>query len=180
MNEIVEKVVHDLFTSSHKSEGFISLQIQVSCMEIYNEEVRDLLSDAHRSDLYQRGKGLDIREDQYGDVQIKDLTSKEVKCARDLQEVFNKAERKRTTSLTNMNNVSSRSHMITRINIKIKAVGSTHEEKENSCNASKKQEVVILESTLDLVDLAGSENANKANTYGPRRREGENINTRCV
>ena len=71
----------------------------------------------------------------------------------------------RNVAETKLNEASSRSHTVFRINIKSKALAA------NSKTAQK-----LKFSQLNLVDLAGSEGASKTQTDGLRLREGSNIN----
>lgn len=69
----------------------------------------------------------------------------------------------RNVAETRLNEASSRSHTVFRINIT-----------SNPKNGSKNSKIKV--SQLNLVDLAGSEGVNKTHADGLRLREGSNIN----
>lgn len=71
-----------------------------------------------------------------------------------------KGDEARAIAATKLNELSSRSHTVFRINIK------SFDESTNKCKYSQ----------LNLVDLAGSEGASKTQAEGIRLREGQNIN----
>ena len=72
---------------------------------------------------------------------------------------MSKGDEARSIASTKLNEHSSRSHTVFRINIK-----------------SEGQDGKIKSSQLNLVDLAGSEGASKTQAEGIRLREGQNIN----
>jgi len=134
--------------------------IEVGMMEIYNDEVYDLLSqhmikDSHGT--FQR-KALDIRRVDENTVEVPGLTKAK---ATDVNEVLGALERgnlNRATSSTNLNEQSSRSHMILQIEV-------TSNEGETNHKAS-----------LFLVDLAGSERVRKSEVEGKAMKEAQHIN----
>lgn len=75
---------------------------------------------------------------------------------------MNKGDEARNTAATKLNELSSRSHTVFRINIRSQEVG----------DQTQRYKV----SQLNLVDLAGSEGASKTQAEGIRLREGQNIN----
>ena len=79
-------------------------------------------------------------------------------------QILNKGENNRIIAETKLNEKSSRSHTIFKINIEFNI-------KDKDNNKEKK-----FYSQLNLVDLAGSENVSKAKCEGMRIKEGGNIN----
>nr|CCC94871.1 putative kinesin [Trypanosoma congolense IL3000] len=121
-------------------------EIYVYFTEIYNESVKDLL-DPQRGDL-----ALHDAPDGGVFFDKKSVLMESLECFAKLQ---NTAERNRKYGVTNLNDHSSRSHMIL-----------TFEIQRSSRQVS----------TINLVDLAGSESASRANTDGMLLREGGFIN----
>jgi len=168
---------HDLTPTSLTS-------VRISCMELYNEELRDLLCTSTSS--------LSIQEDRRGNVLIPNLSERTVGNIQELMGVIQIAEDHRTVGSTAMNEKSSRSHTIFRITYVKKeatSVGnsgdeSDEEDKENDgmciskSSQTSSQKVVTTVSTLNLVDLAGSESVRVTGAKGERQKEGGKINQR--
>jgi len=79
--------------------------VRCSYLEIYNEDVWDLLS----SDLE---KKLELKEDASKSVYVKDLTIYAVKSIKEIEHYMTKGSASRKTGATAMNDTSSRSHSI--------------------------------------------------------------------
>jgi len=129
--------------------------IHASFLEIYNEDVRDLLADDTKA-------RLELRERPDGDVFVKDLTLHPVSGVRACEQIMNRGWKNRATGSTLMNAVSSRSHSIFTIHL---------ERCDDPANGSK-----IRASKLNLVDLAGSERQSKTGAIGDRLKEATKIN----
>ena len=165
--------------------------IKISCMELYNEEVRDLLVGDNNAT-----QSLPIQEDRRGNVHIPGLIERIVFNIEELMNVVNIAEGNRTIGSTAMNERSSRSHTIFRITYERREVMlagllshddvSTKEGKENdnsvgnetsnNSRTNSSQKVITTVSNLNLVDLAGSESARVTGATGDRQKEGGKIN----
>ena len=92
--------------------------VRCSYVEIYNEEIRDLLGD----DPDQK---LDLKENKDKGVFVKDLTIITVKSIREIDAVMNQGNRLRKVGQTAMNDTSSRSHSIFTIYIETAETVST-------------------------------------------------------
>ena len=86
------------------------IKISVSYMEIYNENVNDLLDEKKRN--------LDVRENK-GEVIVEHLTSKIVRSVDDMEQLLQLGEQVRMIASTKLNDKSTRSHTVFRINIEI-------------------------------------------------------------
>ncbi|XP_041957142.1 centromere-associated protein E isoform X9 [Alosa sapidissima] len=136
--------------------------LRVSYMEIYNETVTDLLCDSWKR------KPLEIREGNYKNVYVADLTEELVTSPDQALAWIRKGEKNRHYGKTKMNERSSRSHTIFRMII---------ESRERSDPASGEiSDGAIIVSHLNLVDLAGAERASQTGAEGTRFKEGCNIN----
>ncbi|XP_049325710.1 centromere-associated protein E-like isoform X3 [Astyanax mexicanus] len=136
--------------------------LRVSYMEIYNETVTDLLCDSWKR------KPLEIREGNYKNVYVADLTEELVTSPEQALAWIRKGEKNRHYGKTKMNQRSSRSHTIFRMIL---------ESRERSDPASgENADGAIIVSHLNLVDLAGSERASQTGAEGARFKEGCNIN----
>lgn len=130
--------------------------MRCSYLEIYNEEIRDLLG----SDTKQK---LDLREDPGRGVYVKDLTTEMVSSEETITALMERGQAHRTTGSTLMNQTSSRSHSIFTIVIEM-----------NEADSEGKDHIRV--GKLNLVDLAGSERQSKTGATGDRLKEGCKIN----
>lgn len=132
----------------------VSIQIDVELLEIYNEEVRDLLSPNAGND----GKLIKVdlnSHDAVGNV-IVSATSKE-----DVDKILKLAQSRRCVKATKSNSESSRSHLLFTIHFKVSS-NSNEELARNGC--------------LHIIDLAGSERVDKSGSIGTLLTEAKHIN----
>ncbi|MEE6499070.1 hypothetical protein FKM82_003302 [Ascaphus truei] len=128
--------------------------VAVSYLEVYNEQIRDLLS---------QSGSLAVREDAQKGVVVQGLTLHQPKSAEELLKMLDFGNKNRTQHPTDMNATSSRSHAVFQIYLR-----------QQDKTASINQNVRIAK--MCLIDLAGSERASATNAKGARLREGTNIN----
>ncbi|CAB4063577.1 KIF3A [Lepeophtheirus salmonis] len=96
--------------------------VRVSYLEIYNEEVRDLLG----KDQKMR---LEVKERPDIGVYVKDLSAFAVNNADDMDRIMTMGNKNRSVGATNMNAHSSRSHAIFSITIELDLAGSERQSK---------------------------------------------------
>ncbi|XP_075261714.1 kinesin-II 95 kDa subunit-like [Convolutriloba macropyga] len=130
--------------------------VRASYLEIYQEEIRDLLSK-------DQSKRLELRERADTGVYVKDLSSFVTKSVKEIEHVMNVGNQNRSVGATNMNEHSSRSHAIFIITVECSELG---QDGENHIRVGK----------LNLVDLAGSERQSKTGSTGERLKEATKIN----
>eukprot|EP00536_Pseudo-nitzschia_multiseries_P010337 jgi/Psemu1/202996/e_gw1.311.31.1 len=153
---IIPRACVDLFSQiSQRCDG--NAQVELSYLEIYNEEMRDLLADA--SGKNGKVKEMKVRETLNGEVYVSGLSSRPVESPKAIGDLMEEASKKRVVASTKMNAVSSRSHAICVLRIKGVLEDSSK-----------------FQAKLTLVDLAGSERIKKTGAEGGRRKEGININ----
>lgn len=148
---VIQLAAADLFDVI-KAETSRQWSVRASFIEIYNEDVRDLLDDKSSSSS---SSHLTIREDSTGNVRM-DAHQQVLTSVDDLVHALHKGNARRACASTEKNSRSSRSHAIFQVTIE-------------SCGVNGKRSA-----TLNLVDLAGSEGA--GSNSGARRREGGKIN----
>lgn len=144
-----------------------SFRLKASFLEIYNEVIRDLLTDS-KSSMATKGKDSRTRDDQYKIIfshetrlsTVQDLTIEDVKDERQLHHLIDMSMKRRATAATKANERSSRSHSLFRLYI----------EGSNSQTGEKRNGL------LNLIDLAGSERLGHSKAEGDRLRETKNIN----
>lgn len=132
--------------------------VRSSFIEIYNEEVRDLLINPPSN------KKLELREDPKSGLFIKDLSILEIHSFDDMNKLMNMGSKNRHTGETSMNAQSSRSHCIFTVYVEIADLSDQSEKKK------------IKAGKLNLVDLAGSERQSKTHTTGKALDEAKKIN----
>lgn len=127
---------------------------QVSFVEIYNEQLRDLLDS-------KKGR-LEVHEAAGQGMFVKGATKVVVRSVEDMRKTLEAGMAERVTATTMMNSESSRSHAILTVQIE----SSLGDDPSKSVRLSK----------LHLVDLAGSERVGRMNAVGQRFLEGAKIN----
>ncbi|EGZ10469.1 hypothetical protein PHYSODRAFT_261764, partial [Phytophthora sojae] len=133
--------------------------VRASYLEIYNEEIRDLLSKDPKN-------ALDLKENADSGVYVKGLTAQVVKDAAEIDHVMQTGKKNRSVGATLMNQTSSRSHSIFTIVVECLS--------EGSAGGDGKDHVCV--GKLNLVDLAGSERQSKTGATGDRLQEANKIN----
>ncbi|KAF7991842.1 hypothetical protein HCN44_010643 [Aphidius gifuensis] len=132
--------------------------LRVSYLEIYNEKIHDLL----RKDTCKDNDGLKIKEDLNGNVTV-DCTAIVANSSTEVLRAMKIGDKARRVGDTNMNERSSRSHTIFRIEIE-------------SCEKAN-PEGATISAQLNLIDLAGSERPKTTGATGERFNEGRHINS---
>ncbi|CAO1630450.1 unnamed protein product [Sympodiomycopsis kandeliae] len=135
------------------------VNVSLSYLEIYNETIRDLLSDEPTP----RGQGLMLREDNANKISVAGIEEKQPTSPADVLQMIQDGNKRRTMSPTEANAVSSRSHAVLQINVTSRP--RTGDVVDETTSAS-----------LNIIDLAGSERAAATRNCGARMQEGANIN----
>nr|XP_043626170.1 kinesin-like protein KIN-12B [Erigeron canadensis] len=137
------------------SDKQLVYQCRCSFLEIYNEQITDLLDPTQRN--------LQIREDTKTGVYVENLTEESVCCIKDVKQLLKKGLSHRRTGATSINMESSRSHSVFTCVV------------ESRCK-SKDGLSSFKTSRINLVDLAGSERQKLTGAAGERLKEAGNIN----
>ncbi|CAH8306519.1 unnamed protein product [Eruca vesicaria subsp. sativa] len=137
-----------------RKEEKLHFTCRCSFLEIYNEQILDLLDPSSNNLL--------LREDHKKGIHVENLKEIEVSSARDVIQQLMEGAANRKVAATNMNRASSRSHSVFTCIIESKWVsqGVTHHRFAR----------------LNLVDLAGSERQKSSGAEGERLKEATNIN----
>ncbi|XP_074592694.1 kinesin-like protein KIN-5A isoform X1 [Curcuma longa] len=159
---VIPRAVRQIFSILEAQCAEYSMK--VTFLELYNEEITDLLTldDSKFSDDKSK-KPIALMEDGKGGVFVRGLEEEVVYTASEIYKILDKGSTKRRTAETLLNKQSSRSHSIFSITIHIKEY--THEGEE-----------MIKCGKLNLVDLAGSENISRSGARDGRAREAGEIN----
>ncbi len=127
--------------------GYI-FSVNLSCLEIYLDQIRDLLKD----NKGKNNNNIINKDDNLIKLELKDMN--------DWIKYYESAKEKRKVAETQCNEKSSRSHCIFQILI----------------NCFNKEKNIKREGSLNLIDLAGSERTNKSGVIGDRLKETISIN----
>ncbi|XP_052001750.1 kinesin-like protein KIF11 [Xyrauchen texanus] len=155
---IIPRTLHQIFEKL--SSNGTEFSVKVSLLEIYNEELFDLLSPA--PDVTERLQLFDDPRNKRG-VVIKGLEEITVHNKNEVYQILERGSAKRKTASTLMNAYSSRSHSVFSVTIHMKEITVDGEE-------------LVKIGKLNLVDLAGSENIGRSGAVDKRAREAGNIN----
>ncbi|APA08724.1 hypothetical protein sscle_04g034940 [Sclerotinia sclerotiorum 1980 UF-70] len=151
--------------------------LKATYVEIYNEQLRDLLVPEH-TPPHER-EVVNIRENTKGHILLTGLHQVEVNTVEDLMAALNFGSMIRQTDATAVNAKSSRSHAVFSLNlVQRKTKGTQGAEKRFSVplEAMTGADVVTIDSKFHFVDLAGSERLKNTGAQGERAKEGISIN----
>ena len=154
---IMVRIMNDLYIHAAAAGKKLAMQyrVTVSFLEVYNENIRDLLSDVVEY--------LDLREDPIKGPIVAGVTEVEAKSGSEVMNLLHQGNARRSQAATAANEVSSRSHAVLQVVVECKdrAPGTVAN---------------IKVGKLSLIDLAGSERAANTKNSGARLVEGANIN----
>ncbi|KAI4343247.1 hypothetical protein MLD38_027775 [Melastoma candidum] len=149
------RALHDLFQIAQDRKNSIQYEVAVQMVEIYNEQVRDLLS----SDGSRKRLGIWTSTQPNG-LAVPDASIHSVKSTGDVLELMKLGLANRAIGATALNERSSRSHSV--LTVHVRGFDLKSED--------------VLSASLHLVDLAGSERVDRSEVTGERLREAQHIN----
>ncbi|KAE8215739.1 hypothetical protein CF327_g1017 [Tilletia walkeri] len=165
---VIPRAINEVFRNIAEDNAREFL-VRVSYLELYNEQLKDLLADrptpsspikGGRTHTAQAGGNLRIVEEK-GRVAIAGLQEEIVTSTSDVLSLIEKGQASRHIGATDWNEHSSRSHCVLQVTI---------ESRDKDAVAAGKE---VRLSQLNLIDLAGSE---RAASQVERRKEGAFIN----
>jgi kinesin family protein 11 len=155
---IIPRVLQSLFNKLEIDDAESS--VKCSFIELYNEELRDLISADETAKL----KIYDDNSGKRGvSTVVQGMEESHIKTANEGLKLLQQGSHKRQVAATKCNDLSSRSHTVFTITAYIKR---TAENGEDYVSAGK----------LNLVDLAGSENIQRSGAENKRAAEAGLIN----
>eukprot|EP00850_Spirogloea_muscicola_P010111 SM000058S18541 [mRNA] locus=s58:459079:467744:- [translate_table: standard] len=149
---LIFRALTDLFQLSKERVKNIKFVFQVQMLEVYNEQVRDLLAQGAAVKKYP--------PQQFQTRAVCDATTVAVSNPEQILQLIELGSKQRASGATALNIRSSRSHSI----VTVQVLG--REERTN----------IDFRGALQLVDLAGSERVAKSEATGERLKEAQNIN----
>ncbi|XP_048550409.1 kinesin-like protein KIN-14P [Triticum urartu] len=147
------RALNDLFDIQAQRRDTFCYEISVQMMEIYNEQVRDLLHSGPN-------KKLEIRNSSQNGIAVPDANRVPVASTSDVVDLMNLGQKNRAVCSTAMNERSSRSHSCVTVHVQGRDLTSG----------------TVLRGCMHLVDLAGSERVDKSEVVGDRLKEAQHIN----
>lgn len=147
---IIPRANFQIFAALKAIPPEIEVSFKVSFVEIYNEQIQDLLNPEN--------KNLKVVERPSG-VTMQDVTEQFVRSESDLFALIEIGNANKSVSFTKMNAESSRSHCLFIWTVEQKSVDES-----------------TLKGKLNLIDLAGSEKVGKTGAAGQTLKEAQNIN----
>lgn len=161
---IVPRVLHTLFArlEAESEDGNAQSENSVKCsfIELYNEELRDLLSpdDSTKLKIYD-----DANKNGRTTTQVQGMEETHIKSANKGIQLLREGSHKRQVAATKCNDLSSRSHTVFTVTVYTKRTSDTGED-------------YVSAGKLNLVDLAGSENIQRSGAENKRAAEAGLIN----
>lgn len=162
-----QKAVSALGGEEGKDVPF-NFSLNIGMLEIYNDEIYDLLSPNFQGSAAEKKREarmagekatLDIRRSPEGRIEVPGLTKEPVNSIQDVMDLLKKGNSNRATACTNLNEHSSRSHMVLLVDV---TSGLEGQPSNKGC--------------LYLVDLAGSERVRRSQVEGDQLKEAGFIN----
>ncbi|KAI8107290.1 hypothetical protein M9434_001933 [Picochlorum sp. BPE23] len=147
------RAIRDLFHLQEERSEEEEFTFKVQLLEIYNESIRDLLSE-------DTDKILKLVATKTSGSNVPDATQVDVSNADDVAHLLDLGDLNRSVGATNMNERSSRSHQI--LTVMVDGYNRTTQSRSRGC--------------LNLIDLAGSERVSRSGAQGVRLTEAQHIN----
>ncbi|XP_013371449.1 PREDICTED: kinesin-like protein KIF27 isoform X3 [Chinchilla lanigera] len=161
---IIPRAIQEIFQSISENPSS-DFNVTVSYVEVYKEDLRDLL------ELETSMKELHIREDEKGNTVIVGAKECHVESVDEVMSLLEMGNAARRTGTTQMNEHSSRSHVIFTISICQMQRNPEAGEDGSWCTHRR------IVSKFHFVDLAGSERVTKTGNTGERFKESIQINS---
>lgn len=175
---ILLRTIRDLFRGKAEAEERFNVTIALNCLELLNDEFRDLLIDR----VDQPSPSIRLRN-LGTDVVVEGVTHMRVHSIEHTNELIRVAASRRATAATLMNDQSSRSHAIYTflVNLEPKSIAEIEGDSMEGPAADRYRStpstpLLPLTAKLTLVDLAGSEQIKRSGVMGNQQKESININ----
>ncbi|KAL3612797.1 hypothetical protein D5086_003817 [Populus alba] len=152
---LTPRATSELFKILRRDSNKFSFSLKAYMVELYQDTLVDLLLPKNMKRLK-----LDIKKDSKGMVSVENVTVVSITTFEELKNIIQRGSDRRHTSGTQMNEESSRSHLILSI-----VIESTNLQTQS-----------VARGKLSFVDLAGSERIKKSGSSGSQLKEAQSIN----
>ncbi|KAM0887127.1 hypothetical protein ACQ4PT_029271 [Festuca glaucescens] len=152
---LTPRATSELFRVIKRDGNKYSFSLKAYMVELYQDNLVDLLLPKNAT----RQK-LEIKKDSKGVVTVENVTVVSISSFEELSAIITRGSERRHTAGTNMNDESSRSHLVLSIIIE-----STNLQTQSYSRGK-----------LSFVDLAGSERVKKSGSAGKQLKEAQSIN----
>ena len=150
------RALTELFDVAKRATHEMDFVLLASVVEVYNELIFDSLVKSN-TEYQNQALSIHMRKEQ---VYVEGVVERKVTCFEDVEAIMALASSNRRTANNNVNERSSRSHLV----LSIKARG-----KDIKTGTR-------INGKLNLIDLAGSERLKSTVAHGQRLKEAQNIN----
>ena len=158
---LYQRAFAELFAGANatRARGGPALHLTAEVVEVYNEVIRDLLAPPRPQSPPQR---LEVVHDPLtGLCELPGATRRDVSTPEALDAVLRQGLAGRATSATTLNETSSRSHLVLRVEVRAEEADTA---------------TLAWRARLAFVDMAGSERTSRSDATGERMTEARNIN----
>ncbi|KAJ1380946.1 Prismane-like superfamily [Sesbania bispinosa] len=152
---LTPRATAELFRILRRDGNKFSFSLKACMLELYQDTLVDLLLPKNAKRLK-----LEIKKDSKGMVAVENVTVVSISTMEELNSIIRRGSERRHTSGTQMNEESSRSHLI--LSIVIESINL--------------QSQSAARGKLSFVDLAGSERIKKSGSEGSQLKEAQSIN----
>ncbi|XP_057448870.1 kinesin-like protein KIN-14I [Lotus japonicus] len=152
---LTPRATAELFRILRRDNNKFSFSLKAYMLELYQDTLVDLLLPKSAKRLK-----LEIKKDSKGMVTVENVTTVSISTMEELNSIIQRGSERRHTSGTQMNEESSRSHLIMSI-----VIESINLQSQSAARGK-----------LSFVDLAGSERIKKSGSEGNQLREAQSIN----
>ncbi|WRX07867.1 MyTH4 domain - like 1 [Theobroma cacao] len=152
---LTPRAIAELFKILRRDSNKFSFSLKAYMVELYQDTLVDLLLQKNAKRLK-----LDIKKDPKGMVAVENATVMPISTFEELKSIIHRGSERRHISGTQMNEESSRSHLILSI-----VIESTNLQTQS-----------VARGKLSFVDLAGSERVKKSGSVGDQLKEAQSIN----
>ncbi|XP_004509479.1 kinesin-like protein KIN-14E isoform X1 [Cicer arietinum] len=152
---LTPRAIAELFRILRRDSNKYSFSLKAYMVELYQDNLIDLLLPKNA-----KHSKLDIKKDSTGMVVVENVTVMSISTIEELNNIIQKGSERRHISGTQMNEESSRSHLILSI-----VIESTNLQSQS-----------VARGKLSFVDLAGSERVKKSGAKGSQLKEAQSIN----
>ena len=182
---VIILTVQELLTTMASQSSVKDYMMSVSYVEVYNENLVDLLDMSVDAGASKAGSGgLRIFEDKTFGPFVRGITVAPISKPEQVVDFLFSGERRRSYAFTEMNSRSSRSHTVFQIMVESRVAidgGGGMEGKGGGGGGGGGSSEdagggLVRRSVLNIVDLAGSERAKKTGATTERLKESGNIN----